>query len=420
MMDQMTSVMCKEGYGRLGYTKVLVEVDASKSYLDKVEINYVDAQKKIKMTKSGSNQEARENWNKEDNEGFVEVRNRKNKQGYKEVKQKAPDPNIKEVAMGGINQNNEKSKSTQDKEKPCETCYVDKMDGEMNNKKNMENTCNKTPPSLEKIWNVDPKKIVELRKSANKYVVLSNDMDALEFDGDKLTYDIKHYFKYSMNRMYESGDEEDIIEENNAANDLVADEIGRGKSADMIEFNDTLNSLEVEDICSSGFQGRGLRQGDPISPYLFTLVTEVFSLIMEKNIEESNEYGYHFGCKDLKLSHMCFADDLLVLCQGNKASIEVVKKSLKEFILPFKCGRLPVRYLGVSFLAKKLGVSDCKVLIDKVEDRINNLRNKNLSHAGRIQIIASVLASMQMYWASVYLLPITVSNDLEKLFKRFL
>ncbi|GKD30468.1 RNA-directed DNA polymerase, eukaryota, reverse transcriptase zinc-binding domain protein [Tanacetum coccineum] len=73
--------------------------------------------------------------------------------------------------------------------------------------------------------------------------------------------------------------------------------------------------------------GRGLRQGYPISPYLFTLVMEVFSLIMEKNIEESKVFGYHFGCKELKLPHMCFADDLLILCKGNRESIEVVKKS---------------------------------------------------------------------------------------------
>nr|GFD23776.1 reverse transcriptase domain, reverse transcriptase zinc-binding domain protein [Tanacetum cinerariifolium] len=41
-------------------------------------------------------------------------------------------------------------------------------------------------------------------------------------------------------------------------------------------------------------------------------------------------------------------------------------------------------------------------------------------YAGRIQLIASILASMQMYWASVYLLPAIVINDLEELFKRFL
>ncbi|GJX38114.1 hypothetical protein Tco_0251417 [Tanacetum coccineum] len=136
--------------------------------------------------------------------------------------------------------------------------------------------------------------------------------------------------------------------------------------------------------------------------------------------------------------------------EGNKGSIEVVKKALKDFsqvysrvsnlgksiiffgsikerdkidrllVMPFKCGKLPVRYLGIPLLAKKLVVNDCKVLIDRVESRINNWRNKTLSYARRIQLIAYVLSCMQMYWASVFFLPITIINALEKLLKRFL
>ncbi|GJT10088.1 zinc finger, CCHC-type containing protein [Tanacetum coccineum] len=49
----------------------------------------------------------------------------------------------------------------------------------------------------------------------------------------------------------------------------------------------------------------------------------------DTNIEESSEYGYHFGCKELKLSHMCFADDLLILCKGNKGSIKNAGDSTK-------------------------------------------------------------------------------------------
>nr|GEZ16884.1 RNA-directed DNA polymerase, eukaryota, reverse transcriptase zinc-binding domain protein [Tanacetum cinerariifolium] len=51
MMDQTTSDMYKEGSGRLGYARVLVEVDVGKSFLDKVEISYVDDQMNIKRTK---------------------------------------------------------------------------------------------------------------------------------------------------------------------------------------------------------------------------------------------------------------------------------------------------------------------------------------------------------------------------------
>ncbi|GJW84354.1 RNA-directed DNA polymerase, eukaryota, reverse transcriptase zinc-binding domain protein [Tanacetum coccineum] len=77
--------------------------------------------------------------------------------------------------------------------------------------------------------------------------------------------------------------------------------------------------------------GRGLRQGDPISPYIFTLVMEVLNLLIQKNIEESKGFKYHFGCKNLKITHLCFADDLLVFCRGDVVSVKVMKKSLDEF-----------------------------------------------------------------------------------------
>ncbi|GJY12247.1 hypothetical protein Tco_0381556 [Tanacetum coccineum] len=79
-----------------------------------------------------------------------------------------------------------------------------------------------------------------------------------------------------------------------------------------------------------------------------------------------------------------------------------------------------MKYLGVPLIAKKLGVNDCRSLIDNVDRRINNWRNKLLSYAGRIQLIASVLSAMQQYWASVYMLPTSVIKDLDKIFKRFL
>ncbi|GJX40072.1 RNA-directed DNA polymerase, eukaryota, reverse transcriptase zinc-binding domain protein [Tanacetum coccineum] len=202
----------------------------------------------------------------------------------------------------------------------------------------------------------------------------------------------------------------------------------------------------------SGFfkGGGGLRQEDLIFPYLFTLVIEIFNMIMIKNIRENDQFKYHYGCKELKLTYMCFVDDLMVLCNGDIESLKVVKKSLDDFsgvsglftnlikstilfgsisekvkedmlqILLFKCGKLPMKYLGVPLLAKILGVKECHSLIENVENRINCWRNKFLSYAGRIQLIASVLSTMQQYWASVYILPLSVINKLEKLFKRFL
>ncbi|GKE28644.1 RNA-directed DNA polymerase, eukaryota, reverse transcriptase zinc-binding domain protein, partial [Tanacetum coccineum] len=204
------------------------------------------------------------------------------------------------------------------------------------------------------------------------------------------------------------------------------------------------------EVCGYFQGGRGLRQGDPISPYIFTMVMEVLNMIMIKEIKDFGKFKYHYGCKELKLTHLCFVDDLLILCNGDKESLDVVKKALNEFsgvfglllnlnkstiffgsieeglkrellqILPFSMGSLPVRYLGVPLIAKKLGVKDCKCLVDNVEKRIINWRNKLLLYVGRIQLISSVLSSLHQYWALVYILPKTVVKDLNKLFKRFI
>nr|GEX77632.1 hypothetical protein [Tanacetum cinerariifolium] len=88
-------------------------------------------------------------------------------------------------------------------------------------------------------------------------------------------------------------------------------------------------------------------------------------------------------------------------------------------IMPFKKGKLPVKYLRVPLVAKKIGVKDCKSLIDKVKSRIHDWKNKGLSYARRAQLIAYVLTSIQVYWASVFKLPKNVMKDIEKLFKGF-
>ncbi|KAJ9561158.1 hypothetical protein OSB04_006318 [Centaurea solstitialis] len=199
------------------------------------------------------------------------------------------------------------------------------------------------------------------------------------------------------------------------------------------------------------FQGmRGIRQGDPLSPYLFTLVMEVLTLLVRRKVMESDQFRYHPKCEKIGLTHLCFADDLLMFCYGDLNSVTVLKNALLEFsrvsglkpslekstsflgnvvgrnreeilnILPFKLGSLPVRYLGVPLLSNKLFHKDCLALIDKVKRRILDWKNKWLSFAGRLQLINSVLSSISVYWASMFLLPISVVNEIRKLLRTFL
>nr|GEW12845.1 Gag-Pol polyprotein [Tanacetum cinerariifolium] len=102
-----------------------------------------------------------------------------------------------------------------------------------------------------------------------------------------------------------------------------------------------------------------------------------------RNVEQSREFKFHKGCKEMKLSHLSFVDDLLVLCHGLENSIKVIKDLLLEFsnvsvfipnieksviffvgvkenikqrileVFPFIIGKLPVKYLGIPLLAKR-------------------------------------------------------------------
>ncbi|GJT19452.1 hypothetical protein Tco_0878158 [Tanacetum coccineum] len=166
--------------------------------------------------------------------------------------------------------------------------------------------------------------------------------------------------------------------------------------------------------------GRRLRHVDSISPYIFTLVVEVFSLVLKQKIDENGNFKNHWGCKDLKISHLCFADDLFMLYYGNLKSVQDHVKEAILSILPFQVGSLPVSYLGVPLVTKQLSFTDCKCLIDRVKTKVSNWMNIMLSYVGRLQLITSILSSMQVYWASVFILPKAVIKDIEKLLKGFL
>nr|GEW16363.1 RNA-directed DNA polymerase, eukaryota, reverse transcriptase zinc-binding domain protein [Tanacetum cinerariifolium] len=45
----------------------------------------------------------------------------------------------------------------------------------------------------------------------------------------------------------------------------------------------------------------------------------------------SPKFQYHFGCKNMKITHVCFVDDLLVLCHGDIDYVQVIRKSVDEF-----------------------------------------------------------------------------------------
>ncbi|GKG11846.1 hypothetical protein Tco_0346083, partial [Tanacetum coccineum] len=100
-----------------------------------------------------------------------------------------------------------------------------------------------------------------------------------------------------------------------------------------------------------------------------------------------------------------------------------VRQNVKNAILsimPFLEGQLPINYLGAPLISSRLLNRDCKVLVYKAQNRIGDWKNKPLSFAGRLQLCKSVLSSMQVYWASVLVIPMGIINDIQQLIQGFL
>ncbi|XP_074265920.1 uncharacterized protein LOC141588373 [Silene latifolia] len=90
-------------------------------------------------------------------------------------------------------------------------------------------------------------------------------------------------------------------------------------------------SLSLNGSSFGFFHGkRGLRQGDPLSPLLFTLCMEYLSRIL-KVVGQQNDFKFHPLCGHIKLNHLLFADDLLLFSKGNAVSIMWILRAFATF-----------------------------------------------------------------------------------------
>ncbi|RVX13511.1 putative ribonuclease H protein [Vitis vinifera] len=197
---------------------------------------------------------------------------------------------------------------------------------------------------------------------------------------------------------------------------------------------------------------KGLRQGDPLSPYLFVMGMEVLSALIRRAMEGGCISGCNiwWGSGSIaNISHLLFVDDTIVFCEAKKehltylswilcwfeaasglrinlAKSEIIPvgevEEIVEMVVEFGCkvGQLPSAYLGLPLGAPNKASSVWDGVEERVRWKLALWKRQYISKGGRITLIKSTLASMPLYQLSLFRVPKIVARRLEKLQRDFL
>nr|ABV21212.1 Ty1_Copia-element protein [Arabidopsis thaliana] len=86
----------------------------------------------------------------------------------------------------------------------------------------------------------------------------------------------------------------------------------------------------------------------------------------------------------------------------------------------FPFANLPIRYLGLPLMSRKLKISEFEPLVVKIKAKLNFWAVKSLSFAGRLQLLSSVISGIVVFWMSTFRLPKGCIREIESMCARFL
>ena len=191
---------------------------------------------------------------------------------------------------------------------------------------------------------------------------------------------------------------------------------------------------------------RGVRQGDPLSPFLFVIVMEAFSRMVKATTDHNLISGFAVGARgseQVHISHLLFADDTLVFCgaslnqvqalidllvcfelvssQVNLAKSMVVSVGVVDNVevlaevLGCGIGSLPLLYLGLPLGSRYKDKANWNSVVEKTIRALSSWKRMYLSKGGRIALIKSTLSNLPTYLLSLFPIPVSVAKRIESI-----
>lgn len=195
---------------------------------------------------------------------------------------------------------------------------------------------------------------------------------------------------------------------------------------------------------------RGLRQDDPLSPYLFLLIIEDLSSLLQEAKARGTIRGIKCAPSSPQVSHLLFTDDSLVFCRADKTNYVTLKRLLKLYeeasgevlitpsllcffspninsdrglflsnILGIKMQDSLGTYLVLPSSFSRSKTKDFQGIIDKVWKAVHGWKKSFFSMAGKEALIKSVGQAPPTYSMSLFQLPQKLCEGISRSFSRY-